>query len=74
MNEELRAITKKRRNLDSAVMRSSLIPSEKYSWAGSPHMLSNGNTAMAGRSECGELRCEGLRASSTGGSLGGTAS
>src|SRR5216683_813345 len=49
MKEELRAITKKRRNLDSAVMRSSLIPSEKYSCAGSPHILSNGSTAMAGR-------------------------
>jgi len=34
-------------------------------------MLSNGSTAMAGRSECGEDRCEGLRPSSVGASLGG---
>ncbi len=31
MNEELRAITKNQRSLDSAVMMSSLMPSEKYS-------------------------------------------
>ena len=31
-------------------MMSSLMPSEKYSCSGSPLMLVNGNTAMAGRS------------------------
>jgi hypothetical protein len=40
MKEELRAITKNQRSLDSAVMMSSLMPSEKYSCSGSvPPML-----------------------------------
>ena len=42
MNDELRAITKNQRSLDSAVMMSSLMPSEKYSCSGSPLMLVNG--------------------------------
>ncbi len=50
MNDELRAITKNQRNFDSAVMMSSLIPSEKYSCSRSPLILSNGSTAIAGRS------------------------
>ena len=50
MNDELRAITKNQRNFDSAVMMSSLIPSEKYSCSRSPLMLSNASTAIAGRS------------------------
>ena len=50
MNEELRAITKNQRNLDSAVMMSSLIPSAKYSCSGSPLMFWNGSTAMEGLS------------------------
>src|SRR2546429_3837841 len=50
MNEELRAITKNQRGLDSAVMMSSLIPSEKYSCSGSPLTLVKGSTAIAGRS------------------------
>ena len=54
MNEELRAITKNQRSLDSAVMMSSLMPSEKYSCSGSPLMLMKGSTAMAGRSGSGK--------------------
>jgi hypothetical protein len=54
MNEELRAITKNQRSLDSAVMMSSLMPSEKYSCSGSPLMLMKGSTAMAGRSDGGK--------------------
>jgi hypothetical protein len=50
MNDELRAMTKNQRSLDSAVIRSSLMPSEKYSCSGSPLILVNGSTAMAGRS------------------------
>src|SRR6266550_1113835 len=50
MNEELRAITKNQRGLDSAVMMSSLIPSEKYPCSGSPLTLVKGSTAIAGRS------------------------
>jgi hypothetical protein len=53
MNEELRAITKNQRNLDSAVIMSSLMPWEKYSCSGSPLMLTKGSTAMAGRSGSG---------------------
>ena len=53
MNEELRAMMKNQRSFDSAVMRSSLMPSEKYSCSGSPLKLMNGRTAMAGRSGSG---------------------
>ena len=47
-------MTKNHRSLDSAVIRSSLMPSEKYSCSGSPLMLVNGSTAMAGLSSCGK--------------------
>ena len=43
-------MTKNQRSFDSAVMMSSLIPSEKYSCSGSPLMLMKGSTAIAGRS------------------------
>ena len=56
-------MTKNQRNLDSAVMMSSLIPSEKYSCSGSSLMLLNGSTAMAGRSGNGGAGCESLEAS-----------
>ena len=61
VNEELRAITKNHRSLDSAVMMSSLIPSEKYSCSRSPLMLLKGSTAIAGRS--GNGKAEGDRSS-----------
>ena len=48
MNEELRAITKNQRSFDSAVMMSSLMPSEKYSCSGSSLMLTKGSTAIDG--------------------------
>src|SRR6516162_1126686 len=54
MNEELRAITKNQRSLDSAVVMSSLMPSEKYSCSGSPLILTKGSTAIAGRSGSGK--------------------
>ena len=54
MKEELRAITKNQRSLDSAVIMSSLMPSEKYSCSVSPLMLMNESTAMAGRSGSGK--------------------
>ena len=60
-------MTKNQRSLDSAVMMSSLIPSEKYSCSGSSLMLLNGSTAMAGRSGSGGAACESLAASVTGG-------
>jgi hypothetical protein len=50
VNEELRAITRNQRNLESAVMMSSLMPSEKYSCSGSPLMFWNGSTAIEGLS------------------------
>ena len=50
MKDELRAITKNQRNLDSAVMMSSLMPSEKCSCSGSSLMLAKASTAIAGRS------------------------
>ena len=37
-------------SLESSVMRSSVIPSLKYSCSGSPLMLTNGSTAMEGLS------------------------
>ena len=54
-------MTKNQRSFDSAVMMSSLMPSEKYSCSGSPLMLVNGSTAMAGRSGSG--KCGGPRRS-----------
>jgi hypothetical protein len=53
MKEELRAITANDRSLESAVMMSSLMPSEKYSCSGSPVMLVKGSTAIAARSGSG---------------------
>ena len=50
MNDELRAITKNQRSFDSAVVMSSLMPSEKYAWLGSSLILLKGSTAIAGRS------------------------
>ena len=52
---EFRAITKSQRNCDSAVMRSSVMPSAKYSCSGSPEILLKGRTAMealSGDREC----------------------
>src|SRR4029453_1069678 len=46
---ELREITGNDRHRDSAVMMSSLSPSAKCSWSGSPERFSNGRTATAGR-------------------------
>ena len=69
MNEELRAITKNQRSLDSAVMMSSLMPSEKYSCSGSPLMLMKGSTAMAGRSGSGKAGRDCSWISSGGGPL-----
>src|SRR5216684_740316 len=69
MNEELRAITKNQRSLDSAVMMSSLIPSEKYSCSGSPLMLVKGSTAMAGRSGSSNAGRDTSRISFGGGSV-----
>src|SRR5271165_4692186 len=70
MNEELRAITKNQRSLDSAVMTSSLIPSEKYSCSGSPLMLVKGSTAMAGLSDGGSPKRDRPGSSSGGGPVG----
>ena len=47
---ELRAMTKKPRSFDKAVMMSSAIPSPKYSCSGSPLMFWNGKTAIDGLS------------------------
>ena len=46
MNVELRAVTKNQRNLESAVIMSSVIPSAKNSCSGSPDIFSNANTAI----------------------------
>jgi len=43
-------MTKNQRSFDSAVIKSSLMPSEKYSCSGSPLIFTNGSTATAGRS------------------------
>ena len=53
MNEEFRAMTKNQRSFESAVMMSSLMPSEKYSCSGSPLIFANGRTAIAGLSSAG---------------------
>src|SRR5258708_23132776 len=59
MNEELRGIRKKQRSVDSAVMMSSLIASEKYCCSGSALILVKGSTAMAGRSGSGNTGRDG---------------
>ena len=46
-------MTKNQRSFDSAVMISSLIPSEKYSCPGSSLRLTKGSTAITGRSDRG---------------------
>ena len=43
-------MTKNQRNFESAVMMSSLMPSEKYSCSGSPDMFVKGRTAIDGLS------------------------
>src|SRR6202521_4172360 len=48
-NEELREITGKRDQIEIADIRSSLMPSAKYSCSGSPLVLAKGKTANAGR-------------------------
>ena len=53
MNVELREMTNRPETWDSAVMRSSVIPSEKASCCGSPLMLTNGSTAIDGLSGSG---------------------
>src|SRR5215207_6101804 len=50
---ELRAITKSQRNRERAVMRSSVIPSAKYSCSRSPLRLAKGRTTMDGLPESG---------------------
>jgi hypothetical protein len=72
MNEELRAMTKNQRSLDNAVMMSSLIPSEKYSCAGSSLILVKGSTAMAGRSGSGNAGRDGSSTPSGGASAAWT--
>jgi hypothetical protein len=50
----LRATTNSADTRDRSVMMSSVSPSAKYSWSGSPLMLTKGNTAIAGgRSRAG---------------------
>jgi hypothetical protein len=55
----LRAITKNQRSFDSAVIMSSVIPSEKYSCSGSSLMLTNGKHGDGGpaplRQACSRL-------------------
>src|SRR5882757_9482773 len=74
MKEELRAITKNQRSFDSAVMMSSLMPSEKYSCSESPLILLKGSTAMAGRSGNGTAGDDGSEPASGGGSAPGDGS
>ena len=50
---QLRAMTKSPEILERSVMRSSVIPSEKYSCSGSPDMLVKGSTAIDGLSGSG---------------------
>src|SRR3984957_6640376 len=50
VNEELRAMTKSCESFDSEVMRSSEMPSAKYSCSASPLMLAKGRTAIDGLS------------------------
>jgi len=45
-NAEVRPITFSPGNCDSAVIRSSEIPSEKYCWLASPLSFASGSTAM----------------------------
>src|SRR6266480_2146361 len=59
-------MTKNQRSLDSAVMMSSLMPSEKYSCSASPPLLMKGSTAMAGRSGNGKPARDCPRTSSSG--------
>src|SRR4029453_13002762 len=50
MKTECRAMTNSPESLERSVMRSSVMPSLKYSCSGSPLMLTNGSTAMEGLS------------------------
>jgi hypothetical protein len=47
---ELREMTKREEVPERAVVRSSVIPSAKYSCSGSPLMFAKGNTTIEGRS------------------------
>jgi len=53
VNLELRAMTNSQRIWDSAVMISSTMPSEKYSWSGAPLKFANGISAIEGLSGSG---------------------
>ena len=48
-NEQVRAVTCSYITWESALINSSVTPSEKYSWALSPLIFTNGSTAI----ECG---------------------
>src|SRR5215472_13993459 len=50
MKEEVRAMTNRPGNLERPVVRSSVMPSLKYSCSGSLLRLANGSTAMEGLS------------------------
>ena len=50
VNAELRAMTDRPEIFERSVMRSSVMPSEKYSCSGSPLMLVKGSTTIDGRS------------------------
>jgi hypothetical protein len=62
-------MTKRPEIFERAVIRSSVIPSTKYSWSGSSLMLSNGSTAIEGLSGSGKAM-RSIEAGSTVGSHG----
>ena len=73
MKAELREITENQRRCERAVVRSSVMPSAKYSCPGSPVMLAKGSTTIMGRpagAACGEGA---LIGSSAGAAAGGCA-
>ena len=55
LNEEVREATRSCGSLVSRLRISSAMPSEKYSFSGSPDMLTNGSTATARRSSVASL-------------------
>src|SRR5215467_3437676 len=60
MKAVLRAITKLPEIRDRSVVRSSVIPSAKYSWSGSLDRFSNGNTTKDKRGDGALAKTDGL--------------
>src|SRR5690348_1821591 len=58
---EVRDITRRELTLARSVINSSVMPSEKYSWEGSPDRLASGRTAMERTEEAALMGWESAR-------------